>query len=46
VGVTSSIGVAYCDGDDATAEDIVARADNALYRAKRGGRNTFALTTY
>jgi diguanylate cyclase (GGDEF)-like protein/PAS domain S-box-containing protein len=44
--VTSSIGVAFSERGSATAKDIVAKADEALYRAKRAGRNTFALTTY
>ncbi len=39
--VTLSLGVAdYSPGD--TAEDIVRRADQALYRAKREGRNRVA----
>ena len=37
--VTVSIGVAESDGADAAPESVVAMADKALYRAKRGGRN-------
>lgn len=36
---TISIGVAEFDPDDAAADSILARADDALYRAKEGGRN-------
>jgi diguanylate cyclase (GGDEF)-like protein len=44
--VTSSIGVAFSESADASAASLVAKADEALYRAKRAGRDTFALTTY
>ena len=37
--VTCSAGVACWDGDEAASDDIVARADAALYRAKQTGRN-------
>lgn len=37
--VTVSIGVASRRGGDASAETIVKRADDALYRAKEAGRN-------
>lgn len=37
--VTVSIGVASRRGGDASAEAIVKRADDALYRAKEAGRN-------
>ncbi|MBW2314532.1 MAG: diguanylate cyclase [Deltaproteobacteria bacterium] len=39
VGVTVSIGVAMFDLAHATAEELVAAADEALYRAKNQGRN-------
>lgn len=37
--VTCSAGVAAADHQNDFAEDVVARADAALYRAKRSGRN-------
>jgi two-component system cell cycle response regulator len=37
--VTGSIGLAVTDGRDEKAEDLIKRADEALYEAKRGGRN-------
>jgi len=43
VGVTVSIGVAAFDPAHATAEELVAAADEALYRAKHQGRNRVAL---
>ena len=39
VEITVSAGVAFVDGAEDTAEDLIQRADNALYAAKRGGRN-------
>jgi diguanylate cyclase len=42
-GVTASIGVASFRSDD-TARDLVKRADDALYEAKRAGRNRVELT--
>jgi diguanylate cyclase (GGDEF)-like protein len=38
-GFTVSIGLAVLAGADARPEDLLARADAALYRAKRAGRN-------
>jgi len=44
VPVTASVGAALSrDGD--TPESLVSRADRALYEAKRGGRDTFALAS-
>ncbi|WP_245546665.1 sensor domain-containing diguanylate cyclase [Leeia oryzae] len=37
--VTVSIGVAMADGEDKNEEEVVHRADIALYAAKAGGRN-------
>ena len=37
--LTVSIGLAARRDADRTIEQIIARADNALYRAKAGGRN-------
>jgi GGDEF domain-containing protein len=42
VGVTVSIGVADSAGAGATPADVVRAADDALYRAKRAGRNRLA----
>jgi two-component system cell cycle response regulator len=39
VQVTVSIGVAERDATTATVDDVMRRADTALYRAKRDGRN-------
>jgi two-component system cell cycle response regulator len=37
--VTVSIGIACRQGDDDTPDKLLARADEALYEAKRNGRN-------
>jgi len=44
--VTTSIGVAFQPASDApaTASELLARADAALYRAKSAGRNTFGFS--
>lgn len=44
--VTTSIGMACWGGTGDGAEDILDRADRALYRAKAAGRNTFAQTVF
>jgi diguanylate cyclase (GGDEF)-like protein/PAS domain S-box-containing protein len=41
--ITASIGVAIYAGEPIKVEDLVQRADAALYRAKDGGRNCYAL---
>ncbi len=42
--VTISLGAASLAGPDDTAEDLLKRADQALYRAKREGRNRVSLS--
>ncbi len=37
--ITFSIGVAQCSGSGKSKEDIIERADEALYKAKRTGKN-------
>ena len=44
--VTSSIGVVVFTGGDAEPADVLARADEALYRAKRAGRDTFVVSQW
>ena len=40
--VTMSIGItAFTPGKDVKPEDLIARADEALYRAKETGRNRY-----
>ena len=38
-GVSVSVGVAVADSSDELLEDVIDEADQALYRAKRGGRD-------
>jgi diguanylate cyclase (GGDEF)-like protein/PAS domain S-box-containing protein len=44
--VTTSVGMACWSGDGDGAQDILDRADRALYRAKAAGRDTFSQTTF
>ena len=39
--ISCSIGVALFDGHDKTASDLLKRADNAMYAAKRAGQNRY-----
>ncbi|NEX60041.1 sensor domain-containing protein [Noviherbaspirillum galbum] len=43
IGVTTSIGVSFYEGDETTAATLVSRADQAMYQAKRSGRNAFRI---
>ena len=43
--VTVSLGVTHSHEDDDGAEAVLARADHALYKAKRAGRNQVHYTT-
>jgi len=42
--VTTSIGIALHTGDELTPAELVARADAALYQAKRQGRDGYAIS--
>jgi diguanylate cyclase (GGDEF)-like protein len=46
VGVTVSIGVAVSGSDKLNTDDLVARADAALYAAKAGGRDTVSVDDF
>ncbi len=41
--LTVSVGVAFLSSDDERADDLIQRADRALYRAKRAGRDQVAV---
>jgi len=42
--VTASVGASHFDGEpDVTSQTLIDRADHALYRSKRGGRNRVTL---
>ena len=42
---SASIGVALFDGESVSAEELLKRADLAMYQAKAGGRNAFTVFT-
>ncbi|MGH9395077.1 MAG: diguanylate cyclase domain-containing protein, partial [Terriglobales bacterium] len=44
--VSTSIGVAYYRGEEITVDELLRRADNALYAAKRAGRNQHHVATF
>ncbi len=44
VGVTASIGIALYPDNGHDAEDLIAAADEAMYRSKAGGRNRWTLS--
>jgi diguanylate cyclase (GGDEF)-like protein len=44
--VSSSIGIAFLHGEPVSADNLIAKADDALYEAKRAGRNTFAVSNW
>ena len=39
--VTCSMGIARCPEDGVVSDDLLVRADNAMYQAKESGRDTF-----
>jgi diguanylate cyclase (GGDEF)-like protein/PAS domain S-box-containing protein len=43
VPVSTSIGIVVSEGHDATAEDLMQRADAAMYQSKRAGRNRITI---
>ena len=45
VSVSTSVGLAVLDGTDADAASLLARADDALYAAKRAGRDRYVKST-
>lgn len=45
-GCTASIGVALFIGHDASREDILNRADSAMYKAKEAGRNSIQFHSF
>jgi len=41
--VTISVGIATCQDDAKICQDLIKAADNALYKAKKAGRNCVAV---
>ncbi|MEK6375025.1 MAG: EAL domain-containing protein [Acidobacteriota bacterium] len=44
--VTASVGITVFPDDGADAEELLKSADNAVYRAKAEGRNTYQMSTH
>lgn len=42
--ISTSIGIAVTDTSNVSPEDVMQRADEALYKAKHGGRNTYSVS--
>lgn len=45
ISVTASIGVSFCPGDAADVAELMRKADNAMYRAKKEGRGRICVFT-
>ncbi len=43
--ISASIGIAYCPESGRTVTELIQNADTALFKAKHGGRNQFAVFT-
>ncbi|WP_313412539.1 diguanylate cyclase domain-containing protein [Rhodospirillum rubrum] len=43
--MSASVGVALSPADGRDAESLLRAADEAMYRAKRGGKNRYALAS-
>ena len=41
--ISGSIGISLCPQDGANYKDLLKKADNALYKIKKGGKDSFAL---
>lgn len=44
--VSASIGIAYYPDDGVDAETVIKKADDAMYQAKRNGKNSYSLSSY
>lgn len=43
--ISASIGVALCPADARSADELLKRADKAMYQAKNGGKNALCYAT-